>query len=79
MIICLCLGVSERDIRQAVRAGANTLESVMAACGAGGDCGACHLMVSDVVAECATAAPGGGVHARTRAGRDVAQQSREVE
>jgi len=79
VIICLCVGVSERDILQAVRAGANTAEGVMAACGAGGDCGACRVMVGDVIAECATAAPSAGVHAHMRAGLDVAQQIREVD
>ena len=77
MIICLCRGVSERDILQAVGAGANTPEGVMAACGAGGDCGACRLMVSDVIAECATTASSVGVPARMLTGLDVAQQSRQ--
>jgi hypothetical protein len=36
-------------------------------------------MVGDVIAECATAAPSGGMHPRMRAGRNVAQQMREVE
>jgi bacterioferritin-associated ferredoxin len=79
VIICLCLGVSEREFLQAVRAGASTPEGVMAACGAGGDCGACRVMVSDVIAECETAAPSAGVHAHMRAGLGVAQQMREVD
>ena len=63
MIVCLCRGVSERDIRQVVGAGANTAEAIAAACGAGGDCGACRLMLADLVVEGEAAASRGGVYA----------------
>ena len=63
MIVCLCRGVSEREIRQVVGAGANTPEAVAAACGAGGDCGACRTMVADLVVECEAAASADGVYA----------------
>jgi bacterioferritin-associated ferredoxin len=52
VILCLCRGVSESDIRRVIERGAGTLESITAACGAGGDCGACALMLADVLAEC---------------------------
>ncbi|HWP66396.1 MAG TPA: (2Fe-2S)-binding protein [Candidatus Limnocylindria bacterium] len=41
MILCLCQGVSEREVAEAVARGASTLSEVRRACGAGGDCGAC--------------------------------------
>ena len=63
MIVCLCRGLSERDIRRVVGAGANTAEAIAAACGAGGDCGACRLTLADLVVECETAASGGNVYA----------------
>ncbi|MFL6615843.1 MAG: bacterioferritin-associated ferredoxin [Pantoea agglomerans] len=51
MIICLCRGVSESDIRRVIERGAFTPDAVTAACGAGGDCGACALMLVDILAE----------------------------
>jgi bacterioferritin-associated ferredoxin len=51
VIICLCRGVSESDIRRVIERGAGTPDAVTAACGAGGDCGACTLMLCDLLAE----------------------------
>jgi bacterioferritin-associated ferredoxin len=51
VIICLCRGVSESDILRVIERGACTLDAVTAACGAGGDCGACTIMLADLVAE----------------------------
>jgi len=56
VIVCFCRGLSESDLRAVVRAGAWTVDDVSAACGAGTDCGACRVVVEDVVAE-ATGAP----------------------
>ena len=42
MILCICRGVSEREVREAVRCGARTLDDVSRRCdGAGRDCGSC--------------------------------------
>jgi bacterioferritin-associated ferredoxin len=42
MLLCICRGVSEREVVEAVRCGARTLEEIARHCdGAGGDCGAC--------------------------------------
>ena len=41
MLVCLCHGVSERDVTKAVRSGARTVEEVGRTCGAGTDCGTC--------------------------------------
>jgi bacterioferritin-associated ferredoxin len=49
MIVCLCRGVSEREIRRLMAAGTRTAQAVTAACGAGGDCGACILAVAELV------------------------------
>ena len=51
MIICLCRGLSESDIRRVIERGAGTPDAVTAACGAGGDCGACALMLVDILSE----------------------------
>ncbi len=58
MIVCLCRGVSERAIHEAVAAGASTIAEGTAACrGAGGDCGACQGTLAALLA---TARPGVG-------------------
>ena len=60
MIVCLCRGISESDIRGVIERGAGTADAVTAACGAGGDCGACTLMLVDMLAECEAATVGAG-------------------
>jgi bacterioferritin-associated ferredoxin len=49
MLVCHCRGVTDRMIRDAVQAGAETLDAVSAACGAAGGCGGCADLVLDVV------------------------------
>jgi len=51
VIVCLCRGVSESDVRRVIERGAGTPDAVTAACGAGGDCGACTIMLLDMLAE----------------------------
>jgi bacterioferritin-associated ferredoxin len=51
MIVCLCAGVPASTIRALVERGAARAEDVTAACGAGGDCGACLDSLTDLVAE----------------------------
>lgn len=41
MILCLCRGVSEREVADAVARGATTVAEVRRQCGAGTDCGSC--------------------------------------
>lgn len=52
MIVCLCEGITCRDIRAAAQRGANTLEQVQSACQAGGDCGQCRADVRRILHEC---------------------------
>ncbi|MBI4950578.1 MAG: (2Fe-2S)-binding protein [Myxococcales bacterium] len=47
MIVCLCRGVSDRDVERAIAAGARSLEAVRAATGAGACCGACHPAIAE--------------------------------
>lgn len=51
MIVCLCEAVSDRAIRAARDAGAQTLEAVAAATGAGTGCGCCHGTIAKILAE----------------------------
>ena len=52
MIVCICRGASERDIRNAVGSGANCLEK-LERCGIGGDCRGCEYALREIVAEVA--------------------------
>jgi bacterioferritin-associated ferredoxin len=49
MIVCVCRGVSDRELRGAVRA-AQTLEDVMRVTGAGTDCGCCLPALARIAA-----------------------------
>jgi bacterioferritin-associated ferredoxin len=49
MIVCLCRGTAEPRIRAAIGSGAGTLDEVVEQCGAGGDCGACHVMILELI------------------------------
>lgn len=42
MIVCQCRCVTDRQVRAAVERGADDLEALGRACGAGTDCRGCH-------------------------------------
>lgn len=54
MIVCLCEGVSDREVRSACRKGASNLKKIERACGAGGGCGGCHRQLHDILDETTT-------------------------
>lgn len=49
MIVCHCHALTDRDIRDLVRAGATTAGAVGEACGAGTGCGGCLELVEEVL------------------------------
>ena len=49
MYVCVCHAVSDQKVRAAIEAGATTREAVTHACRAGGDCGACHQTIEDMI------------------------------
>lgn len=49
MYVCVCLAVTESEVENAIQNGATTREAVTRACGAGGDCGACHGMIATMI------------------------------
>jgi bacterioferritin-associated ferredoxin len=49
MIICHCHGVTDREIRRAVRDGARSLRMIGSACGAGSGCGGCQEAVQEIL------------------------------
>ncbi len=51
MIVCLCRGVTERQISEAARAGAASVDDISRSCeGAGADCGSCRRTIQEVLA-----------------------------
>lgn len=49
MYVCVCLAVSQSEVQGVIEGGATTREAVTRACGAGGDCGACHGMIATMI------------------------------
>jgi bacterioferritin-associated ferredoxin len=49
MYVCLCAGVTNQTVADAVTAGARTSRDVAAACGAGSECGRCRRTVRAVI------------------------------
>jgi bacterioferritin-associated ferredoxin len=43
--------VTDREVVEAIEAGARCVDSVMAHCRAGGDCGTCHPTIEDLIEE----------------------------
>ena len=66
MIVCLCRGLSERELRGLLAGGIRSTEEVSRSCGAGGDCGACLSMIDRLVED---------VHRRAARGALVAAGS----
>lgn len=51
MIVCHCRGVTDSEIRSAVRQGACTREEIARCCGAGAACGGCVPAVVQIALE----------------------------
>jgi bacterioferritin-associated ferredoxin len=51
MYVCICRAVTDRDVCKAIDGGAHTVAEVTRACRAGGDCGACHAHIEDMIAD----------------------------
>jgi bacterioferritin-associated ferredoxin len=49
MLVCLCRGVSDREVQRAILRGASTLKEVARACGAGLDCGSCRDLLRSLL------------------------------
>lgn len=41
MIVCICHGISDRELRSLIEQGASSVRDISAQCRAGTDCGAC--------------------------------------
>jgi bacterioferritin-associated ferredoxin len=49
VFVCICARIRESEIREAVRAGAETEDSVGDACGAGTGCGTCLDRIAEIL------------------------------
>lgn len=49
MIVCICKGISDREIRRRVRDGCGSVGALGRACRAGTDCGACATQLVAMV------------------------------
>jgi bacterioferritin-associated ferredoxin len=49
MYVCVCKAVKVSEVEAAIDAGAATRAEVTSACLAGGDCGACHAMIDQMI------------------------------
>jgi len=52
MIVCLCEGVNETEVRDTIQAGADTVGRVARACGAGTGCGICRHDIREFLRQC---------------------------
>jgi bacterioferritin-associated ferredoxin len=51
MYVCLCQGITDKQIRAAVASGATTLEAVRHTLGVASQCGQCGDLASEIVSE----------------------------
>lgn len=51
MYVCLCLGITDRDARAAIDAGATTVGGVLRACGSERACGGCSPTIRELIAK----------------------------
>ena len=49
MIVCLCEGISDKEVRRCIDAGACTLRQIKKACGAGSGCGLCRPFLRQMI------------------------------
>jgi bacterioferritin-associated ferredoxin len=52
MYICLCHAATTKDVDAAIADGAETIDEIGDACGAGTGCGACHEEIQDRLDAC---------------------------
>jgi len=51
VLICSCKAVAERTVRAAIADGADCIEAVGRRCGAGTECGGCHLLIEELLVQ----------------------------
>jgi bacterioferritin-associated ferredoxin len=49
MYVCVCRAVTEETVKQAIDAGARSVDEVTGRTCAGDDCGSCHDLIEDMI------------------------------
>ncbi|MDP6931372.1 MAG: (2Fe-2S)-binding protein [Myxococcota bacterium] len=49
MIVCLCEGLTDRDLQCAIEQGADTVDRLKSSCGAGEGCGSCSQTLMELI------------------------------
>ena len=49
MILCHCMGVSDKSVRRAIQCGASSVRDVARTCGAGTGCGGCRPLIQELI------------------------------
>jgi bacterioferritin-associated ferredoxin len=49
MYVCVCEAVRVGEVEAAIDQGARSVSEVTSACRAGGDCGACHALIEQMI------------------------------
>lgn len=57
MIVCHCKGISDRDLRHAVAAGATSRRKLARTCGVGAVCGGCRPVIDEILGEACASCP----------------------
>ena len=52
MYVCVCNGITDKQIRRAAKAGAVNMNALQAELGVATNCGSCHEMASRILSEC---------------------------
>jgi bacterioferritin-associated ferredoxin len=55
--VCICQGVTQARIESAVQAGADSVDAIGRACGAGADCGTCRGELREILRASRAARP----------------------
>ena len=50
MIVCICHGISDRELRSLIQQGASSVRDISTQCRAGTDCGACVREIRQMTA-----------------------------
>jgi bacterioferritin-associated ferredoxin len=49
LVVCLCKGLTETGVREAIRSGARTVGDLSVRCGAGSECGGCSKTLESLL------------------------------
>ena len=63
VIVCLCTGINEQQLRDVIAAGSKSVKDVAKKCGAGADCGSCVSHIRRLLHEGSHVVPGHGLPA----------------